>query len=166
MELLREWSFEMHDAFNTDIVLGSLGILPGLPTTDLPPIPSGEHAPMDLLSILLSHKLRYHLGERDMVILSHEIITESDSSDREIHTSNLITYGEPGGNSAMSRTVGIPLACATLRIVAGEVGTRGVCAPVESEIYGPVLRDLRERHGIVMKESSSSGSGMGSQLRR
>lgn len=162
--------FRNYDAFNTDIVLGSLGILPGLPATDLPPLSSGEHTPMDLLSILLSHKLRYHPSERDMVILSHEIVTESDSlpssSSREIHTSNLITYGEPGGNSAMSRTVGIPLACATLRIVAGEVGMRGVCAPVESEIYEPVLRDLRERHGIVMKESSSSGSGMAAQLRR
>lgn len=108
-----------------------------------------------------------------MVILSHEVVTEpSDSfgeppySRREVHTSSLVTYGQVGGNSAMSRTVGLPLASATLRILDGEVRTRGVVAPVESEIYRPVLQDLRDIHGIVMKESTGTGRGMASALTR
>lgn len=127
---------------------------------------------MDLLSTLLTHKLRYLPGERDMVILSHEVITEPSNSNssgahaqREVHTSSLVTYGEVGGNSAMSRTVGIPLASATLRILDGEVRTRGVVAPVDSEIYRPVLEDLRGR-SIVLKETVGSGSGMASTLMR
>jgi alpha-aminoadipic semialdehyde synthase len=130
---------------------------------------------MDLVSTLLAHKLRYHPGERDMVILSHEIVTQPYAADvvsasmagspmqREVHTSSLVLYGEVGGNSAMSRTVGLPLAAATLRILDGEVRARGVMAPVENEIYRPVLEDL-VRQGMVLKETVSSGRGMGLAL--
>lgn len=133
---------------------------------------------MDLVSTLLAHKLRYRPGERDMVILSHEIVTQPYVADvvsasmagapipREVHTSSLVTYGDVvgvGGSSAMSRTVGLPLAAATLRILDGKVRVRGVMAPVESEIYLPVLEDLREQ-GVVLKETVSAGRGMASVL--
>ena len=133
---------------------------------------------MDLVSTLLAHKLRYRPGERDMVILSHEIVTQPYVADvvsasmagapipREVHTSGLVTYGDVvgvGGSSAMSRTVGLPLAAATLRILDGKARVRGVMAPVESEIYLPVLEDLREQ-GVVLKETVDSGRGMASVL--
>ena len=130
---------------------------------------------MDLVSTLLAHKLRYHPGERDMVILSHEIVAQPYVADivpasmvgapvqREVHTSSLVLYGEVGGNSAMSRTVGLPLAAATLRILDGEVCMRGVMVPVESEIYHPVLEDLLSQ-GVIFKETVSSGRGMVSAM--
>ncbi|KAF8321368.1 hypothetical protein DL93DRAFT_2130912 [Clavulina sp. PMI_390] len=151
--------------------LVALSILPGGPTNDLPALPTVPHTPFDLLSMLLAHKLRYHPGERDMVILSHEIITEStlpsSSSQREVHTSSLITYGDlETGNSAMARTVGLPLASAALLILDNRVRARGVHSPVESEIYRPVLEELAGRHGITMKETTRVGGGMAKSLAR
>ena len=110
-----------------------------------------------------------------MVILNHEIVTQPYLADavsasiagapmhQEVHSSILVAYGEVGDNSAMSRTVGLPLAAAILRILDGKVHARGVMAPVESEIYLPVLDDLVEQ-GIVLKETVSSGKGMASAL--
>jgi alpha-aminoadipic semialdehyde synthase len=108
--------------------------------------------------MLLAHKLRYLPGERDMVILAHEVVTEplgtatsSTTHNQEVHKSTLIAYGEPNGSSAMARTVGLPLASATLHVLDGDVSIRGVAAPVESEIYSPVLADLR-KEGLVLCE--------------
>jgi hypothetical protein len=70
-----------------------------------------------------------------------------------------VTYGDPQLGSAMSRTVGLPMAFAVLRILKGEVRARGVRAPVDSEVYRPVLADLKAA-GISMRETSACGSGM------
>lgn len=41
---------------------------------DLPALPKGATTPFALLTALLSHKLRYRAHERDMVVLTHEVI--------------------------------------------------------------------------------------------
>ena len=142
---------------------------------DLPPVPKGSHFPIDLFATLLAHKLRYHRSERDMVILSHELVTvpsdahsyaaEQRRASRQVHTSTLVVYGDTSakGSSAMARTVGLPLAYATLRILNGDIRVRGVRTPVDEEVYRPILHDL-EGAGIVMKEETSFGEGMGSSL--
>ncbi|KAF9510883.1 hypothetical protein BS47DRAFT_1347359 [Hydnum rufescens UP504] len=146
--------------------LEALSIIPGktarISDTSLPPIPKGRQTPLDLLAAILSHKLRYQPHERDLVILSHEIVTvpssisevpPPDSLHREVHQSTLVVYGDAHLGSAMSRTVGLPLAFAALRILKGEVHVRGVRAPVDSETAG-----------IIMRETSSRGSGMAEGL--
>jgi len=170
---LTQSSHVFSTAFEENMI--ALSILPGGSTDDLPPLPKAPRTPMDLVSTLLAHKLRYLPGERDMVILSHEVVVRPYTADivsasmtgapvqQEVHTSQLVTYGEVGGNSAMARTVGLPVAAATLRILNGEVRARGVMAPVTSEIYLPVLDDLREQ-GIVLRESTSRMRKMASVL--
>ena len=134
----------------------------------VPRIPSGLHTPLDLLTTLLSHKLRYEPDERDMVMLSHEIVTVPidgpPSAGREVHTSTLVTYGDPVLGSAMARTVGTPLAFAALRVLDGDIKLRGVQAPVAREIYQPILADLAGA-GITMREASG-GIGMAKSLTR
>ncbi|OSD00329.1 hypothetical protein PYCCODRAFT_1437464 [Trametes coccinea BRFM310] len=130
----------------------------------LPPLPSKPTAPIDMFASLLAHKLRYNLGERDLVVLSHEIVARpkgttaplnAPNAQEEIHTSSLITYGTPEA-SAMSRTVGLPVAFATLQILDGGVRARGVQAPTAKEVYVNVLRRLEEA-GLGMKESVRTG---------
>ncbi|THH32666.1 hypothetical protein EUX98_g1482, partial [Antrodiella citrinella] len=63
--------------------------------------------PIDVLAALLAHKLRYAPGERDVVVLSHEIVARRPTSspsreEEEIHTASLVTYGTPAA-SAMAR---------------------------------------------------------------
>ena len=51
-------------------------------------------------------------------------------------------YGIPDGDSAMSRTVGIPAALAARRILDGTIRQVGVHIPTSRDIYAPVLADL------------------------
>ncbi|KAG8684535.1 hypothetical protein FRC09_015327 [Ceratobasidium sp. 395] len=140
--------------------------------SSLPAVPRGPVTPLDALTILLSHKLRYEPHERDLVLLSHEVITAPisspstpDSASTEVYTSTLAVYGSASHGSAMSRTVGLPLAFATLRVLDGGVRARGVAGPFGEEVYRPVLRGLEEV-GLGMRETRVvGGEGMARRLK-
>ena len=51
----------------------------------------------------------------------------------------------------MSKTVGLPVAIAALKILKGEIKTPGVQLPITKEVYEPILKEL-ENYGIVFKE--------------
>jgi alpha-aminoadipic semialdehyde synthase len=113
---------------------------------------------LNFFALLLAHKLRYEPHERDMVFLSHELISRPRSTDpstegrEEIHTSSLTVRGTPE-HSAMALTVGLPVAFAALRILDGEVCVRGVVGPTaDVGLYKSILRDL-ETVGLGMRES-------------
>lgn len=145
--------------------------IPALPTTNLE-----DTTPINLFSNILSHRLRYKENERDMVILTHEIVAvpnepspdlaapSSKGEEEEVHTSTLVTYGTPvKGISAMARTVGLPVAFAALAIADGRVSTRGVYGPSLPEIYEPVLAGLEEAGiGFVENVKLNDQSGRGS----
>ncbi|RDB21718.1 Alpha-aminoadipic semialdehyde synthase, mitochondrial [Hypsizygus marmoreus] len=142
---------ELHDA------LDWLSLLPSnmapIEATPMPLLPAQPMTPIDIFAYLLAHKLAYKPHERDMVVLSHEIITQQNSSSpKEVHTSSLITYGTPKA-SAMARTVGLPVAFAALNVIDGKIAMRGVHGPTDASIYKPVLRGL-EQVGLGMKEST------------
>ncbi|KAF8882271.1 Saccharopine dehydrogenase-domain-containing protein [Infundibulicybe gibba] len=138
-----------------------LSITPGgaINATATPAVPSAPCAPIDLFATLLAHKLRYLPHERDMVVLSHELVTRDirqPSAAEEVHTSSLIAYGIPGGASAMARTVGLPVAFAALGVLDGRVRQRGVVGPSDASVYEPVLTGL-EGVGLGVKESVRVG---------
>jgi alpha-aminoadipic semialdehyde synthase len=146
-----------------------LNLLPPSDQTEsrvsLPPVPQTPQLPIDLFTTILFHKLRYSPSERDLVILSHEIIAQSHSSPTpEVHTSSLVTFGIPGGDSAMSRCVGLPVALAVIRVLDGAVNVRGVQGPTDESVYGGVLKGL-EDVGLGMQEEVKIGKvGMGDIL--
>lgn len=120
-------------------------------------------APLDLLTIILSHKLKYAPGERDMVILSHQVVSVPSVTstaqypwpDALAHSSSLVTYGSQGLGSAMSRTVGLPLAFAAMKVLDGNVRERGVRGPSECgrEVWGSVLEGM-ESVGMGMTDTT------------
>ena len=122
----------------------------------MPPLPDGPMTPLDIFAYLLSEKLRYAPHERDMVVLSHEVITREKGlgprAPETVYTSSLITFGGTEG-SAMARTVGIPVAIAALNVLDGKVHLRGVVGPTHRSIYEPVLSGLEEA-GLGMKETA------------
>ena len=95
-------------------------------------------------------RLQYKAGERDMIVLQHEFIAEYGDR-KEFMRSTLVDFGEPGGPSAMSRTVGLPAAIGVLRILDGTIRDRGVVVPVTPEVYNPILDEL-ETAGIRFRE--------------
>ena len=123
------------------------------------PIPMAPTAPIDLFTAVLAHKLRYMPGERDLVILHHEIVARPATipgyapvEEEEVHTSSLVTYGNSRA-SAMARTVGLPLAFAVRAVLDGTVRARGVHGPgIEEAVWGRVLAGLEEK-GLGMRET-------------
>ncbi|KAF7986808.1 hypothetical protein HWV62_20442 [Athelia sp. TMB] len=128
--------------------------------SSMPTLPKKPTAPIDIFTRLLAHKLRYEPHERDMVVLSHEIVAQSIDAPgvEEIYTSSLITYGTAKA-SAMARTVGLPVAFAAMEVLDGKVLLRGVQGPTDKSVFSPVLRGLEEV-GLGMREGVVVGQGM------
>ena len=116
------------------------------------PLPVAKGSAFDILAARMVERLQYAEGERDMVILQHEFLAESGKGRVEKITSTLIDFGVPGGDSSMSRTVGLPAAIGARLILEGRIKETGVRVPVTPDIYNPILDEL-SRLGIRFKES-------------
>lgn len=106
------------------------------------PLAAERGSALDNLAALMIEKLQYAEGERDMIVLRHEFLTERGDGRAERILSTLIDYGIPGGDSSMSRTVGLPAAIAARLILEGRIRRKGVEVPVHPEIYVPILDEL------------------------
>lgn len=113
-------------------------------------IPIEKGSNVDVLVSLLNEKLIYKDGEKDMVILQDEIVSEING-EKDIFISKLIDYGIVGDETAIARTVSLPAACAVHLILEGEIKEKGVYIPTVSDIYEPVLQEL-VNVGIEIKE--------------
>lgn len=119
---------------------------------DAEPVPD-KTTLLDVLADQMLEKMPYREGERDMVILVHEF--DVDYADREeAIDATLIDFGEPDGDTAMARTVGLPAAVGARMILEGKIDVSGVHIPVLPEIYGPILEELH-RLGISFGERVS-----------
>ncbi|KAG5458902.1 MAG: Saccharopine dehydrogenase-domain-containing protein, partial [Olpidium bornovanus] len=114
--------------------------------------------PLDMFCALLSRRLRYLPGERDMVVLQHEFGVETRSGRRETRTSTFVAYGGPQ-YTAMAKTVGYPAAIAAELLLRGQIHERGVLAPVSPHVYNPIIERL-EKEGIRVTECTREGGGM------
>lgn len=114
-------------------------------------IPAGTGTALDALAALMVDKLRYEKGERDMIVLRHEFLASRPDGSAERIVSTLIDYGIPGGDSSMSRTVGLPAAIGARLILEGKILKTGVQTPLDPTIYEPILEEL-SRHGVVFRE--------------
>jgi len=110
------------------------------------PIDIGKQpiSPLDLLTRLMLDRMAYDEGERDLIILEHHFEAGYPDGKEEHITSTLIAFGEPGGNSAMARTVSLPAAIAVDLILRGEITATGVHIPVTPNFYEPILARLQE----------------------
>jgi hypothetical protein len=63
----------------------------------------------------------------------------------------MVSIGEDETYTAMAKTVGLPLAIATLAILNNLIKSAGVQLPVSREIYLPILKELEE-YQISFKE--------------
>jgi saccharopine dehydrogenase-like NADP-dependent oxidoreductase len=119
------------------------------------PISATRIAPIDVLCARLAASLAYAPGERDMIVLRHELGVVEANGRSGTRTSSLVAIGDPGGDSAMARTVALPAAVAAGLILDGRIGSTGVRIPVEPAIYRPVLHAL-EPMGIVFRETRTA----------
>lgn len=115
---------------------------------------SKAETPIDAISRLMEKKLNYKDGEKDMVAMFHTVIGEMPDGSVESHTSRLLAFGVPGGDSAMSATVGYTTAAAADLILSGELSDSSLCGiliPTDKRVYQPIL-DRIQKFGIHWSE--------------
>ena len=115
---------------------------------------TGSSSLLSSLAWQMLNKMSYKKGERDMIVLQHEIVAKYANGKTECAHSLLINYGIPDGSSAMARSVGLPAAIAVKLVAEEKLQLSGVHIPVLPEIYGPVLREL-ETLGFVFNEHTT-----------
>jgi saccharopine dehydrogenase-like NADP-dependent oxidoreductase len=140
-------------------VAAKAGIAPGsrpiekltwLGMFDRDALPAESISPLDALVARMVERLQYKPGERDMIVLQHSFVAEYPDRTERLR-STLVAFGEPGGETAMSRTVGLPAAIGVLRVLDGTITERGVVVPVSPGVYNPILDELATL-GIDFKE--------------
>lgn len=117
-------------------------------------IGQGATTPAEAMIELLRRKLVLNEDECDTVILQHEVEVcyEQGDARRERIVSTFVHRGDPGGMTAMARTVGLPAAIAVKLLMTGEITMRGSQLPTHPQIYEPILAEL-ENEGLRFEET-------------
>ena len=115
-------------------------------------INKGMCSAADILQFSLERKLALAPGDKDMIVMLHEIeyILEGES---RFLKSSLAVIGDDNFNTAMAKTVGLPLGIAAKLILNGSINLTGLQVPVSKQIYEPVLKELKE-FGISFSDDS------------
>jgi saccharopine dehydrogenase-like NADP-dependent oxidoreductase len=106
------------------------------------PVPQGARMRMDLLVRRMEERMTFREGERDLLVMVHEVSYRDARGRPGAIRASLVEYGRPGGDTAMARTVGLPAGFAARRILDGSLTERGVRIPVVPSLFEPILRDL------------------------
>jgi saccharopine dehydrogenase-like NADP-dependent oxidoreductase len=138
---------KMHDASLTLKQLFYLGM-----DDDTTMINKGRCSASEVLQFALEKKLALQPGDKDLVIMLHEIEYTLDNNKFK-STASLVVTGEDDENTAMAKTVGLPLGIAAKLIMNGIIREKGLLIPIYKSIYLPVLEELKE-HGILFMEET------------
>ncbi len=89
--------------------------------------------------------------DKDMIVMHHKFGYELGGVKKQIN-SNMVLKGTDQSNTAMAKTVGLPVAIAALKILNGVIKNPGVQLPIAKDVYLPILNEL-EQYGIAFHES-------------
>ena len=102
-----------------------------------------EATPAQALQKILENKWTLRPEDKDMIVMYHKFGFELNGERRQID-SIMVSIGEDQTYTAMSKTVGLPVGIAALKILNGEIKKPGVLRPIYPEIYNPILKSLED----------------------
>jgi len=108
--------------------------------------------PAQILEKILSDSWTLESEDKDMIVMYHKFGYEIDGDKRQID-SKMVCIGDDQTYTAMAKTVGLPVAIATLLILNVKITTPGVQLPINKEVYLPILEEL-ESYGVVFYEQN------------
>ncbi|MEO2057143.1 MAG: saccharopine dehydrogenase C-terminal domain-containing protein [Flavobacteriaceae bacterium] len=106
--------------------------------------------PAQILEYILLQNWQLEKKDKDMVVMYHKFGYKKNKKLYQID-STMVSIGEDETYTAMAKTVGLPLAIATLAILNKKIKSIGVQLPTSKEIYLPILKELEE-YNIKFKE--------------
>jgi len=106
--------------------------------------------PAQLLQKILMDQWTLKADDKDMIVMLHKFGYEYEGEKEQIESSTVVV-GEDQTYTAMAKTVGLPVAIATIKILNREITKPGVQIPISKEVYEPILKELAQM-GIVFTE--------------
>jgi saccharopine dehydrogenase (NADP+, L-glutamate forming) len=113
-----------------------------------------DATPAECLQKIIEDKWKLSEVDKDLVLMQHQIDFELNGNISKI-ISSLSVEGNDLLDTAMARTVGLPLGIATLLLFQNKIVSKGVLTPVLKEIYNPILEELQTRK-ILFRENTYS----------
>lgn len=110
-----------------------------------------DATPAQILEKILSDSWSLNPDDKDMIVMYHKFGYELNGEKKQID-STMVCIGDDQTYTAMAKTVGLPVAMATLQILNGKIHTPGVQIPIYKEVYLPILKELEE-FGVVFNET-------------
>jgi len=110
--------------------------------------------PAQLLEHILNKKWKLNTQDKDLIVMWHRFVYEVTGVKKEIQAT-LVAKGDDSLNTAMAKTVGLPLAIAVKLLLQGKIQQRGVVIPVTREFYEPILSELKML-GVELMETEIS----------
>lgn len=109
-----------------------------------------DATPAQILQKILMDSWTLKEDDKDMIVMQHKFGYECKGEKKQIE-SQLVVLGDDQSYTAMAKTVGLPVAIATLKILNNEINTKGVIIPINKDVYQPILKEL-ENHGVIFTE--------------
>ena len=106
--------------------------------------------PAQILEKILTDSWSLEPDDKDMIVMYHKFGYELNGEKKQID-SKMVCIGDDQTYTAMAKTVGLPVAMATLLILNGKITTPGVQLPIKKEVYLPILQELEE-YGVIFNE--------------
>lgn len=107
--------------------------------------------PAQMLQKILEDKWAMQPEDRDMIVMWHRFsYKDAEGNDRELHSS-MVTIGDNSNETAMAKTVGLPVGIAVRKVLASAFNVTGVVIPTIAEVYEPMLESL-QTEGIIFNE--------------
>ncbi|MEZ5006965.1 MAG: saccharopine dehydrogenase C-terminal domain-containing protein [Chitinophagales bacterium] len=113
-----------------------------------------DKTPAQILQKILEEKWTLAPHDKDMIVMWHKF-GYTVKGERKWVNSSMVYIGEDQTYTAMSETVGLPVAICAKMILNGTIQSKGVHLPITKEIYDPVLNELAE-HGVRFVEQEVS----------
>ena len=114
------------------------------------PVGLKKATPAQILQKILMDSWTLSNNDKDMIVMYHKFGYELNGKKYQIDA-NMVVIGETQTYTAMAKTVGLPVAMATLAILNNKITTPGVQIPITKEVYQPILKDLKT-YGITFQE--------------
>ena len=106
--------------------------------------------PAQILQKILMDSWTLEEDDKDMIVMCHKFGYVYKGEKHQIE-SQMVVLGDDQTYTAMAKTVGLPVAIATLKILNGEITKTGVLIPIDRKVYEPILKEL-EDYGVIFTE--------------
>lgn len=108
---------------------------------DEEPVGLLKGSPAQVLEHILKKKWTIEPDKKDQIVMWHLFDYVEDGVTKRIRSA-MVATGENARETAMSKTVGLPLGIAIRLFSEGKIEARGVHIPITPEFYNPILEEL------------------------